>query len=47
MSHYTRDCWNPTKKVEENANLVVKEEKKTTLLLIHDERIQVKKTCGI
>jgi hypothetical protein len=40
MGHYARDCWNPTRIVEENATLVVEEEKKTTLFLVHSERIQ-------
>jgi len=26
-SHYARDCWSPTKKVEENANLMIEEKK--------------------
>jgi hypothetical protein len=32
-SHYIRDCWSPTKRVEENANLMIEEEKEATLLL--------------
>jgi hypothetical protein len=42
ICHYTRDCWNPTRRVEENVNLVVEEEKQVTLLLVHDEQIQAK-----
>jgi len=40
MGHDAKDYRNPTKIVEENANLVVEEEKKTTLFLVHSERIQ-------
>jgi len=40
--HYTRDCWSLTKKVKENANLVIKEENEATLLPVHDKRIQGK-----
>jgi hypothetical protein len=42
VSHYTRDSWSPTKKVEEDANLVIKEKKEATLLLMHGEKIQDK-----
>jgi len=44
LDHYARDCWNPYKRVKENANLVIEEEKKTTILLVHDERIQDKES---
>jgi len=40
--HYTRNCWNPTKRVEENVNLMIEEEKEVTLLLMHNERMQNK-----
>jgi len=40
--HYARNCWNPTKRVEENANLMIEEEKEATLLLVHNERMQDK-----
>jgi hypothetical protein len=36
------DCWSSTKKVEENANLMIEEEKEVTLLLVHNERVQDK-----
>jgi len=39
-SHYARDCWSSTKKVEENANLMI-EEKQITLL-VHNKRMQDK-----
>ena len=42
VSHYTRDSWSPTKKVEEDTNLVIKEKKEATLLLMHGEKIQDK-----
>jgi hypothetical protein len=32
QGHYVRDCWSPTKRVEENANLIIEEEKEATLL---------------
>ena len=34
IGHYDRDCWNPTKRVQENVNLVIKEEKKAIILLL-------------
>jgi hypothetical protein len=37
--HYARDCWNSTKKVEENANIMIEEQKEATLLLVHNERM--------
>jgi hypothetical protein len=37
IGHYIRDCWNPTKMVEKNVNLVIEEEKEAILLLVHDE----------
>ena len=40
--YYSRDCWSPTKGVEENANLVIKENE-PTLLQVHNEKIQQKK----
>jgi hypothetical protein len=40
--HYARDYWNPTKRIEENSNLMIEEEKEATLLLIHNKRIQDK-----
>ena len=40
--HYARDCRSLTKRVKENSNLVIEEEKETTLLLVYDERIQDK-----
>jgi hypothetical protein len=40
--HYARDCWSPTKRVEENANLMIEEEKEVTLLLVHNKRMQDK-----
>jgi hypothetical protein len=27
MDYYARDCWNPTRRIVENVNLVVKDEK--------------------
>ena len=42
MGHYAIDCQNPARKVEENVNLVVEEEKEANLLLIHDESMQDK-----
>jgi uncharacterized membrane protein len=41
--HYARDYWSPTKRIEENANLVIEEEKEATLLLVHNEIMQDKK----
>ena len=41
-SHYDGGCWNPTKKVEENTNFMIKTEKEVILLLVHTERIQNK-----
>ena len=32
QGHYARDCKSPTKRVEENANLIIKEETEATLL---------------
>ena len=32
QGHYARDCKSPTKRVKENANLIIKEETKATLL---------------
>jgi hypothetical protein len=32
QGHYARDCWSLTKRVEENSNLIIEEEKETTLL---------------
>jgi len=42
-SHYARDCWSPTKRVEENANLVIEEQNEATLLPVHNEKMQEKK----
>jgi hypothetical protein len=42
IGHYARDCWSPTKRVEENANLVIEEENEATLLLVHNEKMQEK-----
>jgi hypothetical protein len=39
--HHARDCWSPTKRVEENANLMIEEEKEITLL-VHNKRMQDK-----
>jgi len=41
--HYAKDCWNPTKRVEENINLMIEEKNETTILLVYDEKIQEKK----
>ena len=40
---YARDCWNPTRKVKENVNFDIEDEKETTLLLVHNELIQANK----
>jgi len=40
--HYVRDCWSPTKRIEENADLVIEEEKEASLLLMHNEIMQDK-----
>jgi len=42
ISHYDRDCWSPTERVDKNANLVIEEKKEAILLLVHDMRIQDK-----
>ena len=42
MGYYARDCWNPTRRIKENVNLVVENEKEVILLLVHDEWIQAK-----
>jgi hypothetical protein len=42
IGHYAKDCWSPTKRVEKIANLVIEEEKKATLLLVYNERMQDK-----
>jgi hypothetical protein len=47
IDHYAKDYWNLTIRVEENVNLIVEGEKKATLLLIHNDQMQAKKTCGI
>jgi hypothetical protein len=33
VGHYARDCWNPTKRVKENVNLIVEDEKDITLII--------------
>jgi hypothetical protein len=40
--HYVRDCWSPTKRIEENTDLVIEEEKEASLLLMHNEIMQDK-----
>jgi hypothetical protein len=42
IRHYARDCYSPTKRVEENANLVIEQKKETTILLVNNERMQDK-----
>jgi hypothetical protein len=42
ISHYARDCWNPTKRVGKNVNLVIEDEKEAIILLVYDERMQAK-----
>jgi len=42
IGHYARDCWSPTKRIEENADLVIEEKKEATLLLVHNEIMQDK-----
>ena len=37
VRHYVRDCWNSTRRIEKNANLVVEKDKKAIILLVHDE----------
>ena len=42
MAYAAWDCWNSTRKIGENVNLIIKDKKEATLLLVHDERMHVK-----
>jgi len=47
IGHYARDCCNPTKRVEENVNLVIEEKKKAIILLVYNERMQANENIWI
>jgi radical SAM superfamily enzyme with C-terminal helix-hairpin-helix motif len=47
VCHYARDCWSPTRRVGENANLVIEEKRKTPYYECIISECKTKRTCGI